>query len=139
MSKRTAPRPAKASKAIDAYYKTLKDYDYQYALHEGAVSTAFQTLLSETGKTVKPYTWTLIPQLSEKYAGREVRPDGTLKDEMHLVRGHWDGQGHRRRLRVRDRERSSTTTRSRTGGLKNAAGCFFVSSIFSFATFGELG
>jgi predicted helicase len=89
MARKTADRAAKVPKPIEAYYKTLKEFEHQYALHEGAVSTAFQTLLSETARKHK---WTLIPQLGEKYAGKEVRPDGTLKDELHLVRGHWEAK-----------------------------------------------
>ena len=32
--------------SIAAYYQTLKGYAFQGAFHEGAVSTAFQTLLA---------------------------------------------------------------------------------------------
>ncbi len=86
------PAARSASDPITAYYATLKDFEHQYALHEGAVSTAFQTLLSDRAKKARPHKWTLIPQLGEKYAGKDVRPDGTFKDEMHLVRGHWDAK-----------------------------------------------
>ena len=40
-------------KPIQAYYATVKEFEHQSACHEGAVSVAFQTLLSERGKTVK--------------------------------------------------------------------------------------
>ena len=92
MARKTADRIPKASKTIAAYYATLKDFEQQYAFHEGAVSTAFQTLLSQTIKDKRRTGWTLIPQLSDKYAGKEVRPDGTVKDELHLVRGHWEAK-----------------------------------------------
>ncbi|HZK82407.1 MAG TPA: N-6 DNA methylase, partial [Humisphaera sp.] len=76
-------------KSIDAYYRTLKEFDHQRAFHEGAVSVAFQTLLSDTARS---HGWTLIPQLSDKQSGAGIRPDGTLKDQMNLVRGHWEAK-----------------------------------------------
>jgi predicted helicase len=75
--------------SIEAYYRTLKDFEFQSALHEGAVSVAFQTLLSDTAR---PHGWTLIPQLSDKQGTRGIRPDGTFKDQMNLVRGHWEAK-----------------------------------------------
>ena len=74
---------------IEAYYATLKEFEFQRALHEGAVSVAFQTLL---GDTARSHGWTLIPQLSDKKSGSGIRPDGTLKDQMNLVRGHWEAK-----------------------------------------------
>lgn len=50
---------------------------------------AFQTLLSDAART---HGWTLIPQLSDKKGGRGIRPDGTFKDQMNLVRGHWEAK-----------------------------------------------
>jgi predicted helicase len=70
---------------IDAYYSTLDELAKQYAAHEGAVSVAFQSLLADTARR---HHWTLIPQLSAK----GIRPDGTLKDPMGLVRGHWEAK-----------------------------------------------
>lgn len=79
------------SDAIAAYYATLKEFEFQHALHEGAVSVAFQTLLAEAAR---PHKWTLIPQLSENAGGggKGIRPDGTLKDWMNLPRGHWEAK-----------------------------------------------
>jgi hypothetical protein len=62
MKQESKPPRKKANpyaRAIAAYYQTLKEYAQQYALHEGAVSTAFQTLLADTGRA---HHWTLIPQ-----------------------------------------------------------------------------
>jgi len=70
---------------IDAYYNTLDELAQQYATHEGAVSVAFQSLLADTARR---HHWTLIPQLS----AQGIRPDGTLKDPMGLVRGHWEAK-----------------------------------------------
>jgi len=85
---RGGPRMAKQTTLgaqIDAYYSALDELAKQYAAHEGAVSVAFQTLLAETARR---HHWTLIPQLSAK----GIRPDGTLKDPMGLVRGHWEAK-----------------------------------------------
>ncbi|HEX8341550.1 MAG TPA: hypothetical protein VF624_11630 [Tepidisphaeraceae bacterium] len=62
---------------IDRYYATLAELGQQYVLHEGAVSVAFQTLLADAAR---PHHWTLIPQLTDKKAGKNIRPDGTFKD-----------------------------------------------------------
>ena len=74
---------------MQAYYQTLKDFEFQLAFHEGAVSVAFQTLLADTART---HHWTLIPRPSDKRAAGGIRPDGTLKDQMNLVRGHWEAK-----------------------------------------------
>jgi len=60
---------------IDQYYATLDEFAQQNALHEGSVSIAFQTLLADTARS---HHWTLIPQLSDKTAGKSIRPDGTF-------------------------------------------------------------
>jgi hypothetical protein len=73
--------------SIEAYYRTLKEFEHQRAFHEGAVSVAFQTLLSDAARS---HGWTLIPQLSGKQGARGIRPDGTFKDQMNLLRGHWE-------------------------------------------------
>lgn len=79
----------KLIKALDAYDATLAEFSRQYVLHEGATSVAFQTLLADVGRT---HHWSLIPQLTDKKAGKHVRPDGTLKDIFGLVRGHWEAK-----------------------------------------------
>jgi hypothetical protein len=35
---------------IDRYYQILDEFKHQYALHEGAVSVAFQNLLADTAR-----------------------------------------------------------------------------------------
>jgi len=57
----------KLNAQIDQYYKTLADFAFQYALHEGAVSVAFQTLLADAARG---HHWTLIPQLSRQEIGQ---------------------------------------------------------------------
>ena len=53
--------------------------------HEGALRSAFQNLLTETGRRTG---WTLIPEL----ASGSIRPDGTFRDEYFLNRGYWEAK-----------------------------------------------
>jgi hypothetical protein len=76
-------------KAIQAYYDALKVYGTQAVLHETALRSAFQNLLAVTGKEKK---WDLIPELTLKLGGKQVRPDGTFRDEWHLPRGYWEAK-----------------------------------------------
>jgi predicted helicase len=77
-------------KAIQAYYDALSAYDAQDVEHEMALRSAFQNLLAETARAKN---WTLIPELSIKIRGRQIRPDGTLRDdEWQLPRGYWEAK-----------------------------------------------
>ena len=53
--------------------------------HEGALRSAFQNLLAETGRRAG---WTLIPELPSG----SIRPDGTFRDEYFLNRGYWEAK-----------------------------------------------
>ena len=53
--------------------------------HEGALRSAFQNLLAETGRRTG---WTLIPELPSG----SIRPDGTFRDEYFLNRGYWEAK-----------------------------------------------
>jgi hypothetical protein len=46
----TVPKPTKLDALIDRYHATLVEFRQQYALHEGAVSVAFQTLLTDAAR-----------------------------------------------------------------------------------------
>ena len=72
-------------KDIRDYYAALDAYAEQGVTHEGAVRTAFQNLLAETGRRAG---WTLIPEL----ASGSIRPDGTFRDEYFLNRGYWEAK-----------------------------------------------
>ena len=76
-----------AHKEIKAYYEALAAYAGQQVSHEGATSTAFQNLLAATCKKAD---WHLVPQLATKIRGKQVRPDGTLRDDLNLHRGYWE-------------------------------------------------
>ncbi len=76
-------------KAVKSYYAALATYADQSVEHEGALSTAFQNLLSETARKVG---WTLIPQLTLDINGHSIRPDGTFRDEFTIERGYWEAK-----------------------------------------------
>jgi hypothetical protein len=76
-------------KEIRRYYEELGGYATREVVHEGAVSTAFQNLLAATCKKAD---WHLVPQLATKIRGRQVRPDGTLRDDFNLHRGYWEAR-----------------------------------------------
>ncbi len=72
-------------KDLTAYYAALEAYKKQGVTHEGALRSAFQHLLAETGRRAG---WTLIPEL----ASGSIRPDGTFRDEYFLNRGYWEAK-----------------------------------------------
>jgi len=75
--------------AVKRYYDELKTYDELYIGHETAIRSAFQSLLKDTAKK---RGWTLITELRMKVSGQQVVPDGTLKNEFDLARGHWEAK-----------------------------------------------
>ena len=81
------PKP----KDITEYYTALDAYEKQGVTHEGAVRSAFQNLLAETGRRVG---WTLIPELQKD----SIRPDGTFRDDYFLNRGYWEAKDTKDRL-----------------------------------------
>jgi predicted helicase len=56
---------------------------------------AFHALLQAAGKE---HGWTLIAEHEKKVNGRTIRPDGTFKDGMNLVRGYWEAKDTADRL-----------------------------------------
>ena len=78
-------------KDLRDYYAALDAYAEQGVTHEGAVRSAFQHLLAETGRRAG---WTLIPELPLG----SIRPDGTFRDEYFLNRGYWEAKDTRDRL-----------------------------------------
>ena len=77
----------------------------------GATSSAFQNLLAATCKKAD---WHLVPQLSTRIRGKQVRPDGTLRDEFNLHHGYWEAKDSSDNLDEEIRKialmRSSTTS-----------------------------
>ena len=78
-------------KDIKDYYAALDAYAEQGVTHEGAVRSAFQNLLAETGRRAG---WTLIPELPLG----SIRPDGTFRNELLAVARTTVPPVHTRRL-----------------------------------------
>ena len=76
-------------KLIDKYYADLKDLAHQNVLYEMGTRPAFHALLAAVGKG---NGWTLIAEHEKKVGGKSIRPDGTFKDTMNLVRGFWEAK-----------------------------------------------
>lgn len=91
MAKRT--RTGKQNKSllrlIDKYYTDLADFARQHVMFEMGTRHAFHRLMADAGK---PHDWTLIAEQEKKVNGKTIRPDGTFKDEMNLVRGYWEAK-----------------------------------------------
>jgi hypothetical protein len=89
----TGPLPLKT------YYADLAAYATHEVSHEGATSTAFQNLLAAACKKAD---WHLkcLPLLpgegrgegDTRIRGKQVRPDGTLRDEYNLHHGYWEAK-----------------------------------------------
>jgi predicted helicase len=73
--------------AIPLYYATLAEYKSQRVHHEGAVSTAFENLLTVLAKQ---RGWVFIPLLS--VTGKRIIPDGTIRDGNGLPRAYWEAK-----------------------------------------------
>src|SRR5437868_1699526 len=87
MAHPTALKPT--HKAFQQYYAALQTYRDQRVDHEGALETAFSRLLADTAR---PHGWTLIPKQTLKVRGKNIAPDGTLRDDANLRRGYWEAK-----------------------------------------------
>jgi hypothetical protein len=87
MPKATVIKPAQ--KAIRTYYQTLQTYRDERVEHEGATETALQQLLADTARA---QGWTLLPKCTLRVKGKNIYPDGTLRDFFNLRRGFWEGK-----------------------------------------------
>src|SRR5438105_13816457 len=76
-------------KAIAEYHAALRAYSDRHVTHEGALETAFQRLLAETGRA---HGWHLTPKQSLLVKGKHIIPDGTLSDDFKLRRGYWEAK-----------------------------------------------
>ncbi len=86
---RTTRRKSSLPKLIDKYYADLADFAHQNVLFEMGTRQAFHRLLADAGKE---HRWTLIAEQEKKVGGRSIRPDGTFKDQMNLVRAYWEAK-----------------------------------------------
>ncbi|HEY8748115.1 MAG TPA: type ISP restriction/modification enzyme [Tepidisphaeraceae bacterium] len=80
---------SKLPKLIEAYYGELAELAHQNVMYEMGTRTAFHNLLAGAGRDQH---WTLIAELERKANGKTIRPDGTFKDSMNLVRGYWEAK-----------------------------------------------
>ncbi|MEX2309006.1 MAG: type ISP restriction/modification enzyme [Pirellulales bacterium] len=98
-----APQLKPAHQVIKAYYAELADYLTHNVSHEQAVRTAFQNLLA---KTAKKTGWHLVPEQPTRVRGKQVRPDGTLRDHFNLHRGYWEAKDSADKLDVEIRKKT---------------------------------
>src|SRR6184192_4808694 len=82
-------KPSHAS--VKAYYDTLHQFGQLYIDHEGAVRSAFQTLLAKCGQKASP-PLTLVPEYRIERARSSVIVDGALVDLYHLPHGYWEAK-----------------------------------------------
>jgi hypothetical protein len=82
-------RKTSLPKLIEKYYADLAGFARQNVLFEMGTRHAFHRLLADAGKE---YGWTLIAEQEKKVGGKTIRPDGTFKDDLFLVRGYWEAK-----------------------------------------------
>ena len=76
-------------KAVQNYYEALRQFKTIDVSHEGAVRSAFQTLLEHCGRQ---FGWKLVPEWAIKKGTRSIRVDGALVDEYRLTHGFWEAK-----------------------------------------------
>jgi hypothetical protein len=74
-------------KPVRAYYESLKRFESIGVAHEGAVRSAFQSLLESCCRQVN---WTLVPEWRMR-RGRIVI-DGAFIDGYRLSHGYWEAK-----------------------------------------------
>ena len=77
-------------KIIRDYYNALDQFDRVGATHEGAVRSAFQSLLQGCARQ---FDWTLVPEHSMTvHQNRRIVVDGALMDNFRLTHGYWEAK-----------------------------------------------
>lgn len=76
-------------KAVQNYYQALKEFESLGVSHEGAVRSAFQSLLEDCGKR---FGWKLVPEWLRREKTKSIRIDGALVDEYRLPHGFWEAK-----------------------------------------------
>ncbi len=75
---------------VKAYYKSLERFQTLGVSHEGAVRSAFQSLLESC---CRQFEWTLIPEYRIKRSqNRRIYVDGALVDDYKLPHGFWEAK-----------------------------------------------
>ena len=77
-------------KIVKDYYSELDQFDRLGARHEGAVRSAFQSLLQGCARQ---FEWTLVPEHSMTgIQNRRIVVDGALMDNFRLTHGYWEAK-----------------------------------------------
>lgn len=77
-------------KPVQNYYEALRQFKTIGVSHEGAVRSAFQTLLEHCGRQ---FDWKLVPEWPVKRdRAHSLRVDGALVDEFRLTHGFWEAK-----------------------------------------------
>src|SRR5258706_11972641 len=77
-------------KVVQDYYESLAQFAKLGIKHEGAVRSAFQTLLESC---CRQFEWKLVPEFRTKgKAAAQVQVDGALLDNYGLVHGYWEAK-----------------------------------------------
>lgn len=95
-SKRRTKKSA-LPKLIERYYADLQEFADHKVLFEMGTQQAFHRLMADAGKE---HGWVLIAEQSKKVKQGTIRPDGTFKDSLNLVRGYWEAKDTDDKLEV---------------------------------------
>ncbi|BBC25312.1 N-6 DNA methylase [Pseudanabaena sp. ABRG5-3] len=77
-------------KPIKNYYEALEQYAKLGIVHEGAVRSAFQSLLDSCARQ---FQWTLVAEYAIKRSKKQpIRMDGALVDSYNLPRAYWEAK-----------------------------------------------
>ncbi len=77
-------------KIVRDYYSELNQFNRLGARHEGAVRSAFQSLLQGCARQ---FDWTLVPEHSMTgIQNRRIVVDGALMDNFRLTHGYWEAK-----------------------------------------------
>jgi predicted helicase len=77
-------------KPVQNYYEALRQFKTIGISHEGAVRSAFQTLLEHCSRQ---FRWKVVPEWAiRKNGGHPIRVDGALVDEYRLTHGFWEAK-----------------------------------------------
>ena len=77
-------------KPVEDYYAALAQFEQLEVRHEGAVRSAFQSLLQGCARQ---FDWTLVPEHSMTVPrNRRIVVDGALMDDFRLTHGYWEAK-----------------------------------------------
>ncbi len=98
-------------KAVKDYYATLKGLHAAGGKRETELRGPFSDLLS---KLARQQGWTFMEERPITIKGHRIAPDGTLLDEHHVPRGHWEAKDTTTTSTPKSPRRRPRVTRSTT-------------------------